>query len=151
MPSQRSPSPLPKIPSKTLHYILIATLIPTLAFDIPIIVLEMNTGAVLGVIIISLSTLLSIHRSGLLSRKHSSSQGYEYQVLLPHQETLDLRERVGEGERMFFALVDGLFAILLTVATVLVYVLKGGGRWWREPVELVVVKTWGSFPLILAA
>jgi hypothetical protein len=142
--------------SKKLHYTIIASVIPTFAFDIPVAAIQHNPGAILGIIIIGISSILSIYRSGLLSRKKPNGQGYEYQVLLPDQETLtrgieNVRSRVGsigKTEKTFFALVDFLFASSLLVSVVLLYVSHGYySRWYYEDPAMVVVKTWGSWPL----
>lgn len=142
--------------SKKLHYIIIAAVIPTLAFDIPVAAIQHNPGAILGVIMVGVSAILSVYRSGLLSRKKSDGQSYEYQVLLPDQDTLqsgisNVRARVGsvrKTEKTFFALVDFLFASTILVSIVLLYMTHGYySRWYYEDPAIVVVKTWGSWPL----
>lgn len=143
---------------KTLHYLIIAAVIPTFAFDIPVCAIDRNPGAILGVIMVGISAILSIYRSGLLKRAKIDDQSHEYQVLLPDQVALErgisnVRASVGmagQTEKTFFALVDFLLASILLVATVLLYVTHR--RYWGTKYEgsaIVVVKTWGSLPLIM--
>lgn len=139
---------------KTLHYLIIAAVIPTFAFDIPVATIQHNPGSILGIIMVGISGILSIYRSGLLLRKQSN----EYRIFLPDQDTFErgisnMRARVGkvgQTETTFFALVDFLFANTLLVATVLLYTSHGRSRWqYYEDSALIIVKTWGSLPLCL--
>jgi hypothetical protein len=153
------PSSNPGISNK-LHYLIIGSVIPTFAFNIPVAAINENPGAILGIILVGISAILSIYRSELLSHKKPDGQSYEYQVLLPNQDTLErgisnMRSRVGsvgKTEKTFFALVDFLFGSGLLVSVVLLYLVTGGGWYrWRESSEITVVKTWGSLPLIMDA
>lgn len=152
---------------KTLHYLIIAAVIPTFAFDIPIYAIQRNPGAILGVIMVGISAILSMYRSSLLKRAKSYAQLHEYQVLLPDQDGLErggsnVGASVGmtdQAEKTLFALVDFVFASSLLVATVLLYAMHGrttyvryGRYYWAPKYEnpaLIVVKTWGSLPIIM--
>lgn len=143
---------------ETLHYLIIAAVVPTFAFDIPVCAIQRDPGAIMGVMMVGLSAILSIYRSGLLKRVRFESQSHEYQVLLPDQDVLErgisnVRASVGmEGqtEKTFFAFVDFLFASVLLVATVLLYSTHRAVYWrgYEDP-ALIVVKTWGSLPMIM--
>ncbi|KAE9969376.1 hypothetical protein EG328_006880 [Venturia inaequalis] len=151
---------------KTLHYLIIAAVIPTFAFDIPVYAIQRNPGAILGVIMVGISAILSMYRSSLLKRAKSYAQLHEYQVLLPDQDGLErggsnVGASVGmtdQAEKTLFALVDFVFASSLLVATVLLYAMHGriyvryGRTHWARQYEnpaLIVVKTWGSLPIIM--
>lgn len=143
---------------KALHYLIISAVVPTFAFDIPVAAIQHNPGSILGIIMVGVSAILSVYRSGLLKRAKSDGQSHEYQVLLPDQDILEqaistVQAKIGQTEKTFFAMVDFVLASTLLVATVLLYVLHGNSysRYYgyHEDSGMVVVKTWGSLPMTM--
>jgi len=146
------PTPVPK----ALHYIVIGSIIPAIAFGIPHAVLNHNSGAVMGIPLIAFGGLLSLHRSGIVHKRDLSSSStesgerYEYQILLPGGETSSSvnfggRLKMKKRKEVVLALVDLGIGLGLLASIILTLLAST----WRQDTGLSYIAAYASLPMIV--
>jgi hypothetical protein len=92
--------------SKKVHYAMMISFLPAIAFCIPHGVVTSHVAPALGLIPQGIGALLALYRSGLLRKKSSN---HEYQIVLTNDGE-DAPHNKITPERIFLAIAD--FAIM---------------------------------------
>jgi hypothetical protein len=147
LPNQNTTTPkLPPIP-KRLHYILIASLVPSWGFGLPLLILDASVWSILAFIFSTFSGLISLYRV-------RQEETYEYQIRLPGDDDQEV-ESVSKHAGLFacadFVLAGGL------INWIILALVEGSGGWRCRPAvpfllaygSMVWLGQWYVFLLLL--
>jgi len=145
---------------KTLHYVIILSLIPAIAFGVPAIVQHKNAGAILGVILVGLDSILSIYRSYLIRTKGVTrpswmGQQHQYEALVPEHESFK-HVNGGRTKAAILALCDLVLGLGLLAAILMSLLIEFsiGARyhyWYHRHVGVGVLIAYATVPFIVDA
>lgn len=121
-PNTTTTPKLPPIP-KRVHYILIAALIPSWSFGLPLLILDSSVWSILAFIFSTFSSLISLYRV-------RNEERYQYQIRLPGDDDQEV-ESVGKHAGVF-ACVDFVLAGGL-INWIILALVEGSGRWRWNP------------------